>query len=88
MFKLVKKYSCILVLLFTIYIIITKFPDQNEHFRGFFQANPQISRNSSYDIRGGLNVNRKNPAVFGNIAGKPSNISNIGAFYGETIINN
>ena len=82
-----KKYTCVIVAIIAMFIIIRK-QKKKELFRGFFKANPQLSRNMSYDTRGGINVNQKSPGKFGGIAGKESQISGTGAFYGETIIRN
>jgi len=82
-----KKYTCVIVAIIVV-VIITRKQNQKELFRGYFQANPYVRRNMSYDTRGGINVNRKGPAKFGGIAGKESNVNSAGAFYGETIIRN
>ena len=82
-----KKYTCVIVAIIVVFIITRK-RSQKELFRNFYRANPDVTRNMSYDLRGGVNVNRKGPAKFGGIAGKETNVNSAGAFYGETIIRN
>ena len=93
MFKFNKKFICIFALILCVFLIIRNFQSSlkgawAEHFRGFFQANPYLKRNMSYDLRGGLNIDKSKPGKFGGIAGIEKSIPSPGIFYGETIIKN
>ena len=82
------KYIIILVLIVAVLLVTGQKQNKKELFRGFWLQNPELKRNTSYDIRGGLNVNRKSPGTFGAISGQVVNVPSPGAFYGETIIRN